>query len=144
MLRKILLGTFFLSFNCAFAEPTSVLDRNYTLVDAGKNFLDAISYFPNFLLILACAIGVIFFVHAGFMLIKYGRNHQIKGSSITTRLIVSALLWSIPLLIMWVGGPIFTSDGNNKWFKTAVEKSVKPASRTAIDRCVKGNQCEQY
>ena len=58
MLRKILLGTFFLSFNCAFAEPTSVLDRNYTLVDAGKNFLDAISYFPNFLLILACAIGV--------------------------------------------------------------------------------------
>lgn len=144
MLRKILLGTLLTSFNFVLAEPSSVLDRNYTLVDAGKNFLDSIRNIPAFLLLLACAIGVVFFVHAGFMLIKYGRNHQIKGSSIVTRLIVSGLLWSIPLLIIWVGGPIFTSDGNTGWFKTAVEKSVKPASRTAIDRCVKGNQCEQY
>ena len=144
MLKKILLGTLLISFNFVFADPSSVLDRNYTLADAGKNFLDSIRNIPSFLLILAAAIGVIFFVHAGLMLIKYGRNHQIRGSSIITRLIVSGLLWAIPLVIIWVGGPIFTSDGNTGWFKTAVGKSVQPASRTAIDRCIKGNHCEQY
>ena len=102
MLKKILLGTLLTSFNFVFADPSSVLDRNYTLADAGKNFLDSIRNIPSFLLILAAAIGVIFFVHAGLMLIKYGRNHQIRGSSIITRLIVSGLLWAIPLVIIWV------------------------------------------
>ena len=142
--RIIVLLYLILTINITYAN--SVLDRNYTLADAGIHFLESVSTIPDFIVLISIFIGVFMVVQAAALLLKIGQqNQQVKKSSVFARLIFGALITSISLYIGLFGTTIFpSSTSSHEWFKNTAAQSTKPASRTSIEKCLKGNKCEQY
>ena len=141
-----IISLLYLILTTNIASANSVLDRNYTLADAGIKFLDSVSTIPNFVVLIGIFIGVIMVVHAATLLFKIGRqNQQVKKASIIVRLLLGSLLTSVSLLIGIFGTTFFpSSSSSHEWFQNTAAQSMKPANRTSIEKCLKGNKCEQY
>lgn len=124
----------------------SVTDRNYTLVDAGMNFLHAFSPLPSLVMLIGFTIGIYMIIDVIILLYrKSNQNHQVRMGSIITRLLLSGVLVGLSLTIAMFGTIIFpSSQGGNAWFKSTASQSLKPANRAAINQCLNGNKCEQY
>ena len=129
-----------------FTMANGVMDRNYTLAHAGMNFLYAFSTLPGFIMLVGFALGILMLINVIVLLYrKTNQNHQVRIGSILTRFFLSGILVSLSLTIAAFGTVIFpSSQQGDAWFKSTASKSLKPANRSAIDKCLNGNQCEQY
>lgn len=135
LMQLILFSQFALANN-------SLKNSDYTLSDALLTFMGNLAPIPKAITYFAFFLAFLLIFHTLIMLMKYGKDHQIRGIGILTRIWVSVMLVSIGAIISIVGNSIFGQNGNF-YYKT-VSETVDTVDRTAINNCINKSNCEKY
>lgn len=120
----------------------SLKNSDYTLSDALLTFMGNLAPIPKAITYFAFFLAFLLTFHTLLMLMKYGKDHQIRGVGILTRIWVAVMFVSIGTIVSIVGNSVLGQNGN--FYHKTVSETVETADRTAINNCINKSNCEKY